>query len=187
MEVANAVRFVRWSKGGQPWMLLHELAQRQICDSVLCPTRQLARTGREASRAQAGRVYLVGAGPGDPGLLTVRGAEVLRSVFGIAEGFPQLTVLDTTDELTLVNARARLNPTKTLFIVASKSGSTAEPHAFCDYFYEKLKTLKGSYAGGNFIAITDPGSELVRDATERRFRRTFLNFPDIGGRYSAVS
>ena len=46
-------------------------------------------------------------------------AEVLRSVFGVADGFPQLTVLDTTDELTLTTAAARMDPARTLFIVAS--------------------------------------------------------------------
>jgi uroporphyrin-III C-methyltransferase / precorrin-2 dehydrogenase / sirohydrochlorin ferrochelatase len=59
--------------------LLHELAQRQICDSALCSTKQLARRGREASRAQSGAVYLVGAGPGDPELLTVKALRLIES------------------------------------------------------------------------------------------------------------
>ena len=37
------------------------------------------------------------------------------------------------------------------------------------------------------MAITDPGSPLVDLALKRNFRRTFLNFEDIGGRYSALS
>ncbi len=60
-------------------LLLHELAQREICDSALCATKQLARTGREAARAQAGSVYLVGAGPGDPELLTVKALRLIES------------------------------------------------------------------------------------------------------------
>ncbi|MGB8028573.1 MAG: siroheme synthase CysG [Terracidiphilus sp.] len=59
-------------------VLLHELAQRQICDSALCATKQLARTGREA-RAVTGNVYLVGAGPGDPELLTVKAVRLIES------------------------------------------------------------------------------------------------------------
>jgi uroporphyrin-III C-methyltransferase/precorrin-2 dehydrogenase/sirohydrochlorin ferrochelatase len=60
-------------------LLLHELAQRQICDSVLCETKQMARTGREAARAVAGSVYLVGAGPGDPDLLTLKAVRLIES------------------------------------------------------------------------------------------------------------
>ncbi|MEI9970210.1 MAG: uroporphyrinogen-III C-methyltransferase [Terracidiphilus sp.] len=60
-------------------LLLHELAQRQICDSALCETKELARTGREAGRAVTGSVYLVGAGPGDPELLTLKAVRLIES------------------------------------------------------------------------------------------------------------
>ncbi len=66
-------------RGEERRLLLHELAQRQICDSALCATKQLARTGREPARAQAGTVYLVGAGPGDPELLTVKALRLIES------------------------------------------------------------------------------------------------------------
>ncbi|MGA7339267.1 MAG: siroheme synthase CysG, partial [Terracidiphilus sp.] len=64
-------------RGEERRLLLHELAARQICDSLLCATRQLARQGREAARA--GRVYLAGAGPGDPELLTVKALRLIES------------------------------------------------------------------------------------------------------------
>ena len=65
------------ARGEERRLLLHELAQRQICDSALCATRELARKGREA--AVAGHVYLVGAGPGDPELLTVKAVRLIEN------------------------------------------------------------------------------------------------------------
>jgi uroporphyrin-III C-methyltransferase/precorrin-2 dehydrogenase/sirohydrochlorin ferrochelatase len=66
-------------RGEERRLLLHELAQRQICDSTLCSTRQLARTGKEVTRAVASHVALVGAGPGDPELLTVKAVRLIES------------------------------------------------------------------------------------------------------------
>ncbi|MDD2902115.1 MAG: bifunctional transaldolase/phosoglucose isomerase [Syntrophales bacterium] len=103
-----------------------------------------------------------------------------------AYGLP-LTVLDTTDPVTIKKIEAAVPLAQTLFIVASKSGTTAEPNAFGDYFYDKVQKLKGDKAGDNFLAITDPGSALEKLARARCFRGVFLNFPDIGGRYSALS
>ena len=98
-----------------------------------------------------------------------------------------LTVLDTTDPFTILKIEREVSVGETLFIVASKSGTTAEPLAFGEYFYAKAEAYKGNRAGDNFVAITDPGTPLVKLAQERGFRRTFLSFPDIGGRYSALS
>ncbi|HKV43161.1 MAG TPA: transaldolase, partial [bacterium] len=101
-------------------------------------------------------------------------------------GLP-LTVLDTTDPATILAVERAAPLAETLFIVASKSGTTAEPAAFGEYFYAKLRTLKGDRAGEHFVAITDPETPLAAEGQRRRYRRVFLNFPDIGGRYSALS
>ena len=108
-------------------------------------------------------------------------------IFGQGRDSLPFTVLDTTDPAAIWEIKRLVPLNETLFIVASKSGTTTEPLAFGQYFYAKLKRLKGDLAGENFIALTDPGTPLVKMAQERGFRRTFLNFPNIGGRYSALS
>jgi glucose-6-phosphate isomerase len=114
-------------------------------------------------------------------------AEVLRSVFGRAEGYPELTVLDTTDELTLTNAAARMSPERTLFIVASKSGGTVEVASMERYFWRVMSSAIEGDAGRHFIAVTDPGTALEALARSRGYRATFTNPADIGGRFSALS
>ncbi len=101
-------------------------------------------------------------------------------------GLP-LTVLDTTDPATIRGIERLVPLRETLFIIASKSGTTAEPLAFGEYFYDRVRSLKGHRAGENFVVITDPDSSLANLARERGFRGAFLNYPDIGGRYSALS
>ena len=98
-----------------------------------------------------------------------------------------LTILDTTDPATVLAIERSCPLKETLFIVASKSGTTAEPSAFGEFFYDRLKKLKGERAGENFIAITDPGTILEMQGKERRFRKIFPGQADIGGRYSALS
>ena len=114
-------------------------------------------------------------------------AEVLRAVFGVAEGFPQLYVLDTTDERTLTAAAARLDPARTLFIVASKSGGTVEVASMERFFWQRMTDAVGPDAGRHFVAITDPGTALQTLAASRGYREVFINPPDIGGRFSALS
>ncbi|HEU4509777.1 MAG TPA: hypothetical protein VFR78_16190 [Pyrinomonadaceae bacterium] len=112
--------------------------------------------------------------------------EVLARTFGRQEGFPELLVLDSTDPDVLNGFAQRIDVERCLFVIASKSGSTTEPNVFYKYWYEEVRKRREN-PGENFIAITDPGSPLVETASELRFHRTFLNQPDIGGRYSALS
>jgi transaldolase/glucose-6-phosphate isomerase len=112
---------------------------------------------------------------------------VFQRTFAPSDGGLPMTVLDTTDPATILGIERSLPLAETLFIVASKSGTTAEPLAFGDYFYAQLETLKGDRAGENMVSITDPGTPLADLSKERNFRHVFLNFADIGGRYSALS
>ena len=114
-------------------------------------------------------------------------AEVMRSVYGVRDGYPQLVVMDTTDEAAIHGALARLEPARTLFLVASKSGGTIEPASMEKAFWQHMSAALGPAAGKQFVAVTDPGTELARLAESRRYRRVFLNPPDIGGRFSALS
>ncbi|HKJ32856.1 MAG TPA: bifunctional transaldolase/phosoglucose isomerase [Balneolales bacterium] len=112
---------------------------------------------------------------------------VFAETLSVGENGLPVQVLDTTDPATIDKIEHSISPDETLFIVASKSGSTAEPIAFYEYFYNKVKNRLGDKAGRHFAAITDPGSPLTDIAREKNFRHIFLNFEDIGGRYSALS
>jgi len=113
--------------------------------------------------------------------------EVFRQTFGKNKGFPTLHVLDSTDPVTVESFEESVDLAHTLFIVASKSGTTTEPLMFYKYFFNRLREMKGERAGENFVAITDPGTLMEEMAKGDNFRRIFLNPADIGGRYSALS
>lgn len=98
-----------------------------------------------------------------------------------------LAILDSTDPDQVLAAAVRSELEKTLFIVSSKSGGTAEVMAFLDYFWAKAQKEIGERAGDQFIAITDPGSSLAALAQKRNFRKVFLADPNVGGRYSALT
>lgn len=116
------------------------------------------------------------------------GAEVLRVAFAGAPHAPALAVLDSTVPDWVRRVRAGLAPAKTLFLIASKSGSTAEVSALFQYFWGEVAAEVGEVqAGRQFLAITDPGSSLGQLASERRFRALLINPPDVGGRFSVLS
>jgi len=114
--------------------------------------------------------------------------EVFRTTFGVKKGFLDLAVLDSTVPGAVIAHAERFDPKRTLFIVSTKSGTTVETLSFFKFFYNWLSEGVGAEkAGDHFIAITDPGSPLVDCAARYHFRETFLNDPNIGGRYSALS
>lgn len=112
---------------------------------------------------------------------------VLRKTFGAQPRGLPLEVLDSTDPAVILGIERNLPLADTFFIEASKSGTTIESRSLGEYFYSRLEELKASSAGVNFGVITDPGSMLEKLAGERAYRKIFLNYPDIGGRYSALS
>jgi transaldolase / glucose-6-phosphate isomerase len=114
-------------------------------------------------------------------------AETLGLTFGSKMGFPDLLVLDSTDPAAVRHVLDRVTPGRTLFLVATKSGTTAETLAFYAFFRSQVEAAGVPKPGQSFVAITDPGSPLEKLAGEAGFRRTFLNPATIGGRYSALS
>jgi transaldolase/glucose-6-phosphate isomerase len=130
-----------------------------------------------ASVAADGIAHVVLLGMGGSSLAP----EVLATSFGSAPGRPELIALDTTDPAEIAAVEARVDLARTLFVVASKSGTTLETLSHLAYFWERVPD------GAHFVCITDPGTPLEATARERGFRRVFANPPEIGGRYSALS
>ncbi|MGH7254909.1 MAG: glucose-6-phosphate isomerase [Nitrospirales bacterium] len=115
------------------------------------------------------------------------GPEVLHRTMGSAPGYPRFWVLDSTVPGSIQEVTKAIQPARTLFLVASKSGGTTEVQALFAHFWDLVSRASGNTGGSQFIAITDPGTSLVSLAQERGFRTVFLNPPDIGGRYSVLS
>jgi glucose-6-phosphate isomerase len=135
----------------------------------------------EAQASGLGKVVLLGMG----GSSLV--AEVLTQAFGVARGYLDLTVLDSTDPEQILRVERGLSIGHTLFVVASKSGTTAEPLALYAHFRERLRAVVGDRWPRHFVAITDAGTPLEARAADEGWRAVYTNPRDIGGRYSALS
>jgi glucose-6-phosphate isomerase len=112
--------------------------------------------------------------------------EVIREVLGIQAGFPVMHVLDSTHPDQIAELEAQIDLANTLFIVASKSGTTIESDSFYRYFWDKVSAIE-DHPGNHFCAITDPNTYLAKHSVEQGFIKTFENPADIGGRFSALS
>ncbi len=123
-------------------------------------------------------------------LLGMGGSSLAPELF--ARTFPgdgrvRLDVIDTTDPAAVLDAENDIDFARTLFIVATKSGTTVETVSLLKYFHKRALEKLGKEAASHFVAITDPGSALETAAKDLGFRATFLNDPNLGGRYSALS
>jgi len=114
--------------------------------------------------------------------------QVFQKTFGVKNGYLDLDILDSTDPGAVRQITDKFDISKIIFIVSTKSGGTVETLSFFKYFYNQvLKAVGNGDAGRHFIAVTDAGSHLARLAERYNFRDVFLNDPNIGGRYSALS
>lgn len=140
----------------------------------------IKHVGEEIRREGIQDLYLLGMG----------GSSLAPELF--SRTFPHremgLKVIDSTHPAYLRSVLESLRPERSLFIVASKSGTTVETLSFFKTFYRTLAEHSAvQEPGKHFVAITDPGSHLVELAERYRFRSLFKNDPDIGGRYSVLS
>ena len=178
-----------WNKDASLWK--SEPAQQKIIRNALgwltVPRQMLANVAELKTFAETVRVsqqfrHVMVCGMGGSSLCP----EVLRQTFGRQQDFPELLVLDSTDPDTINIFAKQIDVQHCLFIVASKSGTTTEPIVFHKFWYDRLAQT-GANPGDSFVAVTDPGTQMVKAAQADHFRKIFLNQPDIGGRYSALS
>ena len=192
-EVAQAVNDWRaagkvrrlWQRDASLWTNTDEsqwLGWLDITEKQLEKKDQFQRLADEIRKENFSDILLLGMGGSS------LCPEVLEKTFGHIKGFPQLHVLDSTDPAQVKSFEKKVDLARTLFIVSSKSGTTLEPNIFKQYFFERVKqTIGAEKAGSRFIAVTDPGSKLQKEAEADRFRYVFHGDPTIGGRYSALS
>ena len=134
----------------------------------------------EIRRLQFSQIVVLGAGG------SARAMRAVCGMFRSKMGFPDLFVLDSSDPAAVKHMQDSVALSRTLFVVATKSGNTIDTLALYAYF-RGLVEATAPKPGLQFVAITDPGTPLEALAAETGFRRTFLNAATIGGRYSALS
>ena len=121
--------------------------------------------------------------------------DVLHRTFGSQDDYLALRILDSTDPAYVTAVVDDLDPLTTLTVIASKSGTTTEPNAFLADAWTRAEAAMDarkhhhSYdnGGATIVAVTDPGKSVEALAHHDDFREVFLNPPDIGGRYSALT
>jgi transaldolase/glucose-6-phosphate isomerase len=166
-----------------PTELTNRLGWLRIMDAMVSDIGRINELKQALQSAGYTHVLLLGMGGSS------LAPEVFSFTFHDAENRLWLEVLDSTDPGAVLAYDKQLDIKTTLFIVATKSGGTAETLSAFKLFYNRALDELGSEqaAGQHFIAITDPGSQLVDIARRYKFRDTYLNDPNIGGRYSVLS
>ena len=159
----------------------HRLDWLAAPDTFAPRAAELANFAHDCRDDQIRTVYLLGMGGSS------LCADVLGAIGSAHPHAPRLIIVDTSDERTIREITEELAPPQTLFLVASKSGTTIELTALEHHFWNAMEETLGDQTSRHFVAITDPGTPLAALAEDHRYRETFLNPTDIGGRYSALS
>jgi len=180
-----------WGKDGTVWAsnpaeaarsedLTNRLGWLTAPNMMADEVKMLQEFSREIRESGFSQVVLLGMGGSS------LAPEVFVKTFGNLPGCPPLRVLDSTDPGSVREVQKNIKTAETLFIVSSKSGGTIETLSFYKFFWEAVAVTRDD-PGGNFVAITDPGSPLETVARERNFRRIFSAPPEVGGRYAALT
>jgi len=185
LENAGVIERI-WAKDHTVWMpesdeIANRLGWLHVAPDMRPHLKGLKAFAEEVRGAGFSDVVLLGMGGSS------LGAEALQSSFAVPEGYPRLKILDSTVPAWVDRITRSLDPGRSLFLVASKSGTTHEVMAFFNHFWALAEASLGKSPGKNFAAITDADTSLARSAKEKGFRRVFLNPSDIGGRYSVLS
>ena len=176
-----------WHKDHTVWAddpeeITNRLGWLTVMDTMTEQIPALTAFAQEVKDAGFRHILLLGMGGSS------LGPEVVRQTIGSAAGYPELIVLDSTVPEWIDSVAAVIDPSRTLFLVSSKSGGTVEPNSFYRHFRTLVDQAVGNQAAGkSFVAITDPGTSLEELARSEGFRRVFSNPGDIGGRYSVLS
>ena len=177
---ANKVSRI-WEKDASVWTDDDEgkwLGWLDIVDEELGNVQQYRNFQSDIEQGGFANVLLMGMG----------GSSLCPEVLGMTFGRANFRILDSTVPAQIKAIEDKLDIDETLFIVASKSGSTLEPNCFKQYFFDLLSKRVGKEnAGKQFVAITDPGSKMEAIAKQDGFRYIFYGKPEIGGRFSALS
>ncbi len=175
-----------WAKDHRLWKpdpkeIVDRLGWLTVQDQMRQQLGQLQRCVVAAKGLNIKDVVLLGMGGSS------LGPEVFRTLFGSQKGFPRLWVLDSTIPGWVGQVTKAISPSRTLFLVASKSGGTIEVMSLFAHFWKLVTKAKGNQGGRQFVAITDPGTGLEKMARDYGFGEVFTNPADIGGRYSVLS
>ncbi|MCA1589774.1 MAG: transaldolase, partial [Acidobacteria bacterium] len=170
-----------WRKDASLWTNSDEakwLGWLDVVDKELKDVERYREFANDITQAGFTDILLMGMG----------GSSLCPEVLAITFGNENFHILDSTVPAQVKAVEERIDLEKTLFVVASKSGSTLEPNCFQQYFFERVAEKIGrENAGNRFVAITDPASKMEKVAKRDDFRRIFYGEPTIGGRFSALS
>jgi len=185
LDASDAVERL-WAQDHRLWKpdptdIANRLGWLTIIEYMTDRTEELRAFAASAKKRGIRDVVLLGMGGSS------LGPEVFRTTFGSSRGYPRLWVLDSTVPGWVQQVTREIDPARSLFILASKSGGTIEVMSLFAHFWELVHQTPGHQGGAQFVAITDPGTGLEKLAAEHQFWRTFTNPPDIGGRYSVLS